>query len=163
MVETLFSFGVEKLWDLIVRESERLKGADEQYTELKSEINMLRCFLKDADAKKHRNAMVRNCLEEIKEIVYDAEDIIETFLIKEELGKASGIRKRMRRVLAFIIRISKVILSMQSFGLQQSISGDCYSQPLQERREMRKTFSNDNEGNLVGLEQNVKTLVGYLV
>lgn len=60
-------------------------------------------------------------------------------------------------------RISKVIRSMQSFGLQQSISDDGYSQPLQERREMRKTFSNDNESNLVGLEQNVKTLVGYLV
>lgn len=64
--ETLLLFGVEKLWDLIVRESERLKGVDEQFTELKSDINMLRCFLKDADAEKHTNAMVRNCLEEIK-------------------------------------------------------------------------------------------------
>uniref|UniRef100_A0A0D3BV25 NB-ARC domain-containing protein n=1 Tax=Brassica oleracea var. oleracea TaxID=109376 RepID=A0A0D3BV25_BRAOL len=127
--ETLLLFGVEKLWDLIVRESERLKGVDEQFTELK------------------------------------------------KLGKASGIRKHMRRLAFSIVdcmehatemrgsskRISKVILSMQSFGLQQNISGDGYSQPLQERREMQKTFSNDNENNLVGLEQNVKTLVHYLV
>ncbi|CDY27293.1 BnaC04g18730D [Brassica napus] len=127
--ETLLLFGVEKLWDLIVRESERLKGVDEQFTELK------------------------------------------------KLGKASGIRKHMRRLAFSIVdcmehateirgsskRISKVILSMQSFGLQQSISGDGYSQPLQERREMQKTFSNDNENNLVGLEKNVKTLVHYLV
>ncbi|KAH0883993.1 hypothetical protein HID58_060089 [Brassica napus] len=111
---------------------------------------MLRCFLKDADAEKHTNAMVRN---------------------------SSGIRKHMRRLAFSIVdcmehateirgsskRISKVILSMQSFGLQQSISGDGYSQPLQERREMQKTFSNDNENNLVGLEKNVKTLVHYLV
>ncbi|KAF3553774.1 hypothetical protein F2Q69_00013182 [Brassica cretica] len=95
----------------------------------------------------------------------------------KELGKASGIRKHMRRLAFSIVdcmehatemrgsskRISKVILSMQSFGLQQSISGDGYSQPLQERREMQKTFSNDNENNLVGLEQNVKTLVHYFV
>ena len=42
------------------------------------------------DAKKHTSAMVRNTVKEIKEIVYDAEDIIETLLLKEELGKANG-------------------------------------------------------------------------
>ncbi|KAL1196154.1 putative disease resistance protein RDL6 [Cardamine amara subsp. amara] len=150
MAATLLSFGVEKLWDLIVRESERFKGVDEQFTELKSDLNMLGCYLRDADAKKHTNAMMRNCVEEIKEIVCDAEDIIETFLIKEELGKASGIRKRMRRLTFSIVdcmklateigcmskRISKVILTMQSFGvMQQSISDDGCSQPLQERQD----------------------------
>ncbi|EFH62914.1 predicted protein [Arabidopsis lyrata subsp. lyrata] len=115
-----------------------------------------RSFLKDADAKKHASETVRNFVEEIKEISFDAEDIIETFLLKEDLRKTSGIKMRMRRLSCFIVdrkaiasdigglskRISKVIRDMQSFGVQQMIvDGKEYSHPLQERqRELRKTF-----------------------
>ncbi|KAH0909812.1 hypothetical protein HID58_033133 [Brassica napus] len=133
MAETLLWFGVEKLWDLIVRESDRFHGVKEQFDELKSDLNMLRCFLEDADAKKHASAMVRNTMKEIKEIVHDAEDIVETFLLEEELGNSCGIRNSARkfscgvferRGLAFSIeaiskRISKVIRDMQSLGVQQ--------------------------------------------
>ncbi|CAA7047445.1 unnamed protein product [Microthlaspi erraticum] len=178
MAETLLSFGVEKLWDLLVRESDRFHGVEEQFEELKSDLNMLRCFWEDADAKKHKSAMVRNTVKEVKEIVYDAEDIIQTFLLKEELGKTSGIKNSVKRFSTVILkrtglafnmkaiskRISKVIRDMQSLGIQQVIGNDGYTQSLQERqREMRKTFSNDNETVIVGLEENVKILVDYLV
>ncbi|CAL9238209.1 unnamed protein product [Arabidopsis halleri] len=175
MAETLLSFGVEKLWDLLVRESERFQGVKEQFNRLKSDLNMLRCFLEDADAKKHTSAMVRNTVKEIKEIVYDAEDIIETFLLKEELGKTNGmIRNSVRRFskrmgLAFDMRaiserISKVIRDMQSLGVQQVIVNERDTKSLQERqREMRQTFSSDDEDHLVGLEKSVEQLIGYLV
>ncbi|ESQ29555.1 hypothetical protein EUTSA_v10023945mg, partial [Eutrema salsugineum] len=120
---TLLSFGVEKLWDLLVRESEQFQGVHEQFNELKTDLNMLRCFLEDADAKKQTN----------QGIVYDAEDIVEIFLLKEELGMTSSIRKSVqrfsyvivkRRGLAFDMnaiskRISKVIRDMLSLGVQQ--------------------------------------------
>ncbi|CAA7047466.1 unnamed protein product [Microthlaspi erraticum] len=175
MAETLLSFGVEKLWDLLARESERLQGVDGQFDELKSDLSMLRCFLEDADAKKHTSAMVRNTVKEIKEIVYDAEDIIEIFLLKEELRKTS--RNSVRRFSSVVVnrmgvafdmraiskRISKVIRDMQSLGVQQIIVDERYTQTLHERqREMRQTFSTDNEEHLVGLEKNVDQLVGYL-
>ncbi|XP_023643268.1 probable disease resistance protein At1g59620, partial [Capsella rubella] len=178
MAETLLSFGVEKLWELLVRESERFKGVDEQFNELKSDLNMLRCFLKDADAKKHTSAMVGNIVKEIKEIVYDTEDIIETFLLKQKLGGKSGIRNHARRLSSAIVerrgiafdmgaiskRIAKVIRDMQSLGVQHVIVSDEYMKSLQERhREMRQTFANDNESVLVGFEKNVRKLVSYMV
>ncbi|CAF1725703.1 unnamed protein product [Brassica oleracea] len=178
MAETLLSFGVEKLWDLIVRESDRFHGVKEQFDELKSDLNMLRCFLEDADAKKHASAMVRNTMKEIKEIVHDAEDIVETFLLEEELGNSCGIRNSARkfscgvferRGLAFSIeaiskRTSKVIRDMQSLGVQQVIVHEGYMHSLREKqREMRQTFSSDDESVLVGLEENVKNVVSYLM
>ncbi|XP_010511026.1 PREDICTED: probable disease resistance protein At1g59620 [Camelina sativa] len=178
MAETLLSFGFEKLLDLIFRESERFQGVEEQFNGLKSELETLRGFLEDADAKKHTSTMVRNTVKEIKEIVYDAEDIIETFLLKEELGKTSGIKKRIRQLacviadrrgLAFDMealskRIAKVIRDMQILGFQQVIVSENVTQSIHEReRVMRHTFSSDYEDHLVGLDKNVEQLVGYLV
>ncbi|KAL1197760.1 putative disease resistance protein [Cardamine amara subsp. amara] len=178
MADSLLSFGVEKLWDLLVRESERFQGVQEQFDGLKREVKMLRCFLEDADAKKHTSATVRNAVKDIKEIVYDAEDIIETFLLKEELSKISGIKKHIRkfawviadrRGLAFDMealskRITTVIRDMQILSVQKVIVNERDTQSLQERQRVtRQTFSSDKEDRLVGLEKNVDPLVGYLV
>ncbi|EOA33615.1 hypothetical protein CARUB_v10019766mg [Capsella rubella] len=174
MAGELMSFGIEKLWNLLSQECERLQGVQDQVTELKGDLNLLRSFLKDADAKKHTSATVKKCIEDIKEIVYDGEDIIETFLLKQKLRETSGIRKSITR-LALVIpdrrkitldmggiskRISKVINEMKDFGVQQIIvqtfaDGGYIPQP--------RTFPNDHEGDFVGLEANVKTLVEYLV
>lgn len=53
---------------------------------------------------------------------------------------------------------------MQSLGVQQVIVNEGYTQSLQGiQREMRQTFSSDNEDHLVGLEKNIGILVGYLL
>ncbi|CAH2047307.1 unnamed protein product, partial [Thlaspi arvense] len=150
MAGELVSFGIEKLYDLL-----------------------------NADAKKHTSAVVRHCIEEIKEIVFDAEDKIETYLLKEGLRRTSkSIKKRIRRLACIIPdrreiasdnrciskRISKVICAMKDFGVQQIILDVGDSQPLQERlREMQQEFPREYKNDLVGLDTNVKELVGYLV
>lgn len=181
MADAVVSFGVEKLWELLSRESERLTGIDEQVAGLKRQLGRLQSLLKDAHAKKHQSEMVKNFLENVKDIVYDAEDVIESFLLKEFGGKEKGgIKKRVKRLACFLLdrrkfaldiecttkRISEEIEGMQSFGLQQIIDGGP-SLPLQDRereqREIRQTFSNSCESNLVGVEQSVEELVSHLV
>ncbi|KAL0836437.1 hypothetical protein Bca101_088326 [Brassica carinata] len=109
----------------------------------------------------------------IKEIIYDAEYIIETFIIKDELGKDGGIKKRIRRLACIIPerreialeieslskRISKVICDMEKFGVQKIIADVRDPQPSQQRVEFARKY----ESNLVGLEENVEKLVGHLV
>ncbi|KAL1198852.1 putative disease resistance RPP8-like protein 4 [Cardamine amara subsp. amara] len=177
IAEGVVSFAVEKLWDLLSKESERLQGVNEQVDGLKHQLRMLQSLLKDADAKKHEKQRVRTFLEDVKDIVDDAEDIIESFLLKESRGKEKGIKKHARRLACFLMdrrkfsvdikgitkRISEVIGGMQSLGIQQIIDGG-RSLSLQERqREIRQTFSYSSENNLVGVEQSVEELVGQLV
>ncbi|XP_010470195.1 PREDICTED: putative disease resistance protein At1g59780 [Camelina sativa] len=173
MADSIISLGVEKLWELVSQEYELFQGVEEQITELKGDLNMLMAFLYDADSKKQTRALARNCLEEIKEITYDAEDIIETFLLK-----GSGIKSHMkslacfsggRREIALEItsiskRVSKVIKVMQTLGIKSDImdGGDSQAQ-LKRQRETRHTFSSEPESNLVGLEKNVDKLVEELV
>ncbi|KAG7585296.1 P-loop containing nucleoside triphosphate hydrolase [Arabidopsis thaliana x Arabidopsis arenosa] len=176
--ELIISFGVKKLLELLSQDYEQFQGVNDQVTDLKRDLSLLSSFLKDADAKKHTSAVVKNCVDDIKEIIYDAEDIIETFLLNEEIAKTS-FGKRVRKFASTIVdrgkvasniggiskRISKVIRTMKSFGVQEMIvDGSSYSHILQERqREMRQEFARGYESNLVGLETKVKKLVGYFV
>ncbi|KAG2301254.1 hypothetical protein Bca52824_029905 [Brassica carinata] len=176
MAEALLPFAVERLWNLLVGETEQFEGVEEQFEGLKNDVEMLRCFLKDAEVKKHASEMVRKTIKDIKEIVLDAEDIVETFLLKKVLGESSSSSvKRLAYVtvkrmgLAFDMktirkRISEVIRDMQNLGVQKVIINEEHMQALQVReREMRQTFSRDGEDHLVGLERHVERLVGYLL
>ncbi|KAL9282800.1 putative virus X resistance protein-like, coiled-coil [Arabidopsis thaliana] len=182
MAEAFVSFGLEKLWDLLSRESERLQGIDGQLDGLKRQLRSLQSLLKDADAKKHGSDRVRNFLEDVKDLVFDAEDIIESYVLNKlrGKGKAKGVKKHVRRLACFLTdrhkvasdiegitkRISEVIGEMQSFGIQQIIDGG-RSLSLQERqrvqREIRQTYPDSSESDLVGVEQSVEELVGHLV
>ncbi|CAF2144690.1 unnamed protein product [Brassica napus] len=178
MAEALLPFAVESLWNLLVRETGRFQGVEEQFEGLKNDVDTLRYFLKDAEAKKHSSEMVRKVIKDIKEIVFDAEDIIETFLLKKELGESSSSSvKRFAyvtvksMVLGFDMkpiskRISKVILDMQNLDVQKFIVNEEDMQSLLvKEREMRQTFptTTSDEDHLVGLERSVERLVGYLV
>ncbi|KAJ4887864.1 Disease resistance protein (NBS class) family [Raphanus sativus] len=121
--------------------------------------------------------MVKDTIKDIKEIVFDAEDIIETFLLKKELGESSSSRvKRFAyvtvksMVLAFDMkpirkRISKVILDMQNLGVQQIIvDEENMKSLLVGERQKRQTFSRDGEEKpIVGMARNIEILVGYLL
>ncbi|KAF8092678.1 hypothetical protein N665_0405s0004 [Sinapis alba] len=179
MAEEILSFAVQKLWEILSQEYHQFQGAKDQVSDLQTDLKTLKSFFKDADAKKHTREVVKTCIEEIKEIIFDAEDIIETIILKEELRKNGGIQKHMRRFSCIVPerresaseieslskRISKVICKMKDFGVvQQSIADVKDSQSLQQRkREMRQEFPTEYNNDLVGMESNVNKLVGYLV
>ncbi|KAG7591239.1 P-loop containing nucleoside triphosphate hydrolase [Arabidopsis thaliana x Arabidopsis arenosa] len=180
MAEGVVFFGVQKLWELLNRESSRLNGIDEQVEGLKRQLGRLQSLLKDADARKHDSERVRNFLEDVKDIVYDAEDVIESFLLKKFKEKEKGIMRQARRLACFLVdrrefasdiegitkRISEVIEGMQSLGIQQIIDGGrslCIQDRQREQREIRQTFPNNTESDLVGVEQSVEELVSHLV
>ncbi|KAL1198812.1 Disease resistance protein RPP8 [Cardamine amara subsp. amara] len=179
IAEGVVSFAVEKLWDLLSKESDRLHGIDDQLEGLKRQLRMLQSLLKDAETKKHGNETLRNFIQDVKDIVDDAEDIIESFLLKESRGKEKGIKKHARRLACFLMdrrnfsadikgitkRISEVIDGMQSLGIKIIDSGRSLS--LQERqrkqKEIREEYANKSENDLVGMEQSIEELVGQLV
>lgn len=155
MVDAIVSFGVEKLWELVSENYGRFQGVEEQITELKSDLKMLMSFLSDVDARKQTTDLARNCVDDVKEITYDAQDIIETYFLKRKRSESSGIKNHMRslaciqgghrktalEITSIIKRISKVIQVMQTLGIQSNIIEGGYLQALQDRkREMRHTF-----------------------
>ncbi|KAG2274512.1 hypothetical protein Bca52824_057067 [Brassica carinata] len=144
------AFGLQMLWELLIRESNRLKAVHEQATELQNDLRRLKSFVKDAEAtNKSKSERVKNCIQEIVDIVYDAEDIIETFLINQERGISR--------------RISTVIDSMERFGVREFMDKVEEEDPeTLPERVMRQAFPSVSESSLVGLEPSVEELPGSL-
>ncbi|CDY65486.1 BnaA03g57650D, partial [Brassica napus] len=172
--------GMQKLLGVVNRETKRLRGVHEQVDDLIRQKRALQSFLEDADAKKYGCERLRNLLEDVKDVIEDAEATEDSYLLKERSREEKGIMTCVKRNSFFLYnrlkfathieginkRISKLIAQMCDFRIHKIIDGDC-SVSSQERqrvqRETQQTFRPSSENNLVGVEQSVKTLVGHLV
>ncbi|KAJ0986963.1 hypothetical protein J5N97_005319 [Dioscorea zingiberensis] len=83
MAEAAVSSVVQKLGVLIMQEAKELHGVRGQVEWLQEELRSMQCFLKDADAKRARgDERVKNWVRNIRDVAYEAEDIIDTFMLK---------------------------------------------------------------------------------
>lgn len=180
MTEEAVSLGMHTLLGVVNRETERLCGLHEQVTDLKRQKRALQSFLEDADAKKYGCERLRNLLEDVKDVIEDAEATEDSYLLKERSGEEKGIMTCVKRHSCFLFsrrkfathiedvnkRISKLIAQMCDFGIHRIIGGDS-SVSSQERQrvqwEIQRTFPRSYENKLVAVEQSVKELVGQLV
>ncbi|KAI3942087.1 hypothetical protein MKW92_029660, partial [Papaver armeniacum] len=87
----LIQFAVEKLGDALIHETNFLLGVRDQVVELRDELRRMQCFLKDADAKQQQgDERVRNWVADIRNVAYDAEDVVDTFMLKIDATHKSG-------------------------------------------------------------------------
>lgn len=61
-----------------------LRGVEGQVQWLKDELKRMQCFLKDAAEKQAKDERIRNWILEMRELAYDAQDVIEMFVLKVE-------------------------------------------------------------------------------
>jgi NB-ARC domain/Rx N-terminal domain len=54
----------------------------EQVEPLKEELKAIHCFLRDMDGKEGKEATVKNWLNSVRDVAYEAEDLIEEFMIE---------------------------------------------------------------------------------
>lgn len=179
MAESVISFVVNKIGNLLIEEVNLLSGVSEQVKQLQTELERMQCFLKDADKRQDESAMVRNLVTEIREAAYDAEDIIESFAFEaaSEKGGFHDVLKRYARFLhggtslrragheieAIIAKISNLTGSLQTYGINAINQGEGSSCMSERQLLLRRSYSHVVEEYIVGYEQNVKELVTKLV
>ncbi|MCL7048937.1 hypothetical protein MKW94_021274, partial [Papaver nudicaule] len=83
MVDAVVSFAVGKLGDALIGEAYFVAGVGDQVKGLRDELKRMLCFLKDADAKDRQgDERVRHWIKDIRDLAFDAEDVIETYILK---------------------------------------------------------------------------------
>lgn len=177
MAEAVVSFAVEILGNLLLEEAKFLHGVCAQVEELKTKLNRMQCFLKDADRRQDESEGIRNWVSEIREAAYEVEDVIDAFASKQAL-RSSGPLNLLKRYSCIFVewielhhhrskieviksKISSLRASLPTYDIRPTeVEGP--SSKITRQRELRKTYSHVKE-DVVGFEVDSKKLVAQLV
>ena len=179
MAEAVVSGVVTRIGDLLVQEGNFLSGARNQVKLLKTELNLIQGLLKDADARQDESETVRRWVAEIRDLAYDADDIIATYDLTVGSRKGGGILKFIKRcscILDEVITVHEVVSKIEEIkakvsslrtifrdhGIRESvIKEDGFSSFNERKREERQTFSHLDQ-DVVGFDDDLNKLVKFL-
>ncbi|KAB2057439.1 hypothetical protein ES319_A11G169000v1 [Gossypium barbadense] len=173
MAESVVSFLVERLGELLIEEAAQLLGVNKKVKQLQIELKRMQCFLKDADKRLDEEESVKNWVSEIREAAYDVEDVIDNYIVKFASKKGGTIRnsiihrKELHNLASEIeklkSRITDLTRSLQTYGITARKEGEG-SRILSERqRQLRWSYSHIVEEHIVGFEENIKELMVKLI
>ncbi|GMY05559.1 putative disease resistance protein [Fagus crenata] len=97
MAESVVSGLVSRLGNLLLQEANFLFDVSDQVEELQTELRLMQSFLKDADARQEESETVKQCVADIREVAYDADDIIGTYELEVASRRGGGIQKILKR------------------------------------------------------------------
>ncbi|KAM7462479.1 hypothetical protein LguiA_030600 [Lonicera macranthoides] len=181
MAEAVVSMVVESLGPLLIEEAKLIHGVGDQVRDVRDELWWMQCFLRDADARQHEDLRLRTWVREIKEIAYDAGDVLESFILRVESRRGGSILNVLKRytcvvnecvirhkvgskIRAIETRISKLTTRLQTYGVK-SLSEDRERLSFlnQRQSEWRRAYSHVAQDDFVGLEEDVENLVEKLL
>ncbi|KAK9911231.1 hypothetical protein M0R45_035152 [Rubus argutus] len=175
MAEVVVSSVMITLGEFTIQEAKFLYGIGDQVKLAQTELQLMQGFLKDADVRQRNEEIVRIWVAEIRDAAYDLEDVIETFALKVACKRRGGIRYVLRwfacidlhkigsEIERITTKVSNLRLSMQTYNIRESGSDATSLQVYETQQQLRRTYSHVIGRDVVGLEDNVKELIVYLV
>ncbi|KAI3957593.1 hypothetical protein MKW92_027757, partial [Papaver armeniacum] len=173
MVDAVVSFAVEKLRDAVSQEIFFLLDVPDQVKDLFDELRSMQCFLKDADAKQQGDERVRNWVADIRNVAYDAEDVVDTFML--EIGATPESGGCCRHILSWVknlvhhYRVGKEIQAIQAKLKKISARTVTYGinnltddKPSSSIAPLRNYYPHVQDEDVTGLEEHAKTLLAEL-
>ncbi|PIA36561.1 hypothetical protein AQUCO_03300033v1, partial [Aquilegia coerulea] len=91
MAEALISFVLEQLGSIaiheLVKEVELVAGVENEVKRLTATLTMIKAVVKDADEKQVKDEAVKFWLKELKDVSYDAEDVLDEWITRTLISK----------------------------------------------------------------------------
>ncbi|XP_078161537.1 disease resistance protein RPP13-like [Carex rostrata] len=99
MAETIVSWVLGKLGDVVVNEVLLLYGVDEKVKTVNRELSRIQAFLKDADRKQIKDERQKHWVKEVRDVAHSIEDVIDTFLMEiSQNPQKSGMRGTIKNM-----------------------------------------------------------------
>ncbi|KEH21734.1 putative P-loop containing nucleoside triphosphate hydrolase, leucine-rich repeat domain, L [Medicago truncatula] len=172
MVESVVSFTIERIADLLIEEASLSSGVSDQIKKLEIELKRMQCFLRDAERKQDEGGeTIKNWISEIRKLAYDAEDVIETYAIKVSFSGAMTPFYKLRhdhkvgnKIISINSQIADLTRSLQAYGLTATTRDNEESHfVIETRRQLRWSYSHVVEEVTVGLDKDIKKVVKWLL
>ncbi|KAF8013821.1 hypothetical protein BT93_I1623 [Corymbia citriodora subsp. variegata] len=175
MAESVVSFAVETIGNLLIEEAKFLSGIQGKVEDLQRELRLIWCLLRNADARREHDQVVGEWVAQLQDIAYDAEDIIERHILIDAPKKGSNIIKaytcfmakckwvQAHHVVGTKIDglksiVSNLRTSIQAYGILMVNEGERERTRASTRRRTYAYFEED----VVGRDNSIEVLVKEL-
>ncbi|XP_030493802.2 putative disease resistance protein At1g50180 [Cannabis sativa] len=183
MAEYVVPLVVEKLASQLMEEAISLSKGKEHVEWIEAELRRMQCFLKDADAKQDKDARISNWVVDIREVAFDADDFIDTYIYKTNGQREKGlvmcfkryshlfflcelvsnfkINKNISRIKSKIHEIADSKLTYGIENIRQKSEGATLT--VSELQERRISSPHHFEDDIIGLDEDIKRLESQLI
>ncbi|KAG8479541.1 hypothetical protein CXB51_029174 [Gossypium anomalum] len=170
---------VTTIGKLLTEEAIYLWDVEEQVDRLQTELKWMQSSLMEAETQQSKDERIRLWVAEIRELAYDAEDVVEEFAFKigfKHKGGLPGCIKKSTclvrkgwelhetksKIEKIIARIIDLVRRLQAYGVRELKDGREGSSSSTEMRESRRPYPHIMDDNIVGLVDDTKELVSIL-
>ncbi|KAI3454409.1 hypothetical protein Pfo_011072 [Paulownia fortunei] len=171
MADAAVTFLLENVSQLLKSYVDLISGAENELEQLKNELGLLKAFLQEAAKKQKKEDLFREMERQIREVVYDAEDTIDSCLTQAAAAKGKNILRRglnPKRV-----SLAKEVKSLREDKVKPMFDkakmdfanmqiGDGSGTSLEEPRTKMKKVQLIRQDNVVGFEDEEETIINYL-
>ncbi|KAL2230239.1 UNVERIFIED_CONTAM: putative disease resistance protein [Sesamum indicum] len=173
MVDSVATIAPETLRDLLIEEAKFLSSVDGEVEEVRRQLNIMHCFLKDADRRQDRyNSQTdQNWVAELRDLSIQAENVLERYVIEVvSRREGKGLKRVLKRFTCILNEWSRMhqigedikdIKSRMSDLTKQSKSmsvGDNSSSLVDDIDWSRRTYGHEAEKYFVGMKEDIKQL-----
>ncbi|RWR84259.1 Disease resistance protein [Cinnamomum micranthum f. kanehirae] len=174
--EAIVSYVVGKLGDLLIQEAQLLFGVREGIEGIKNELEWMQRFLKDADSKQNTDEIVKKWVSDIRDVSYEIEDVIETFIysqrkrhglvgrVKRGISKPKTRHEVAKQIEQIKQKISDISRRRGDYGIRDINEGrQEASSSIRDLRQRRQFFAILEEPEVVGQQEEISTLKKQLI
>ncbi|KAK5786925.1 putative disease resistance protein At1g50180 [Gossypium arboreum] len=179
MARSAVTSAVTTIGKVLTEEAIYLGGVEEQVGRLQTELKWMQSSLMVVETKQSTDERIRLWVAEIRELAYDAEDVVEEFAFKIESKNKGGLPSCVKRsacclkegwtlhktrsnIEKIIERINDLVRRLQAYGVKELKDRGEESSSSTERRESRRPYPHIMDDNIVGLVDDTKELVSIL-
>ncbi|KAK4428142.1 putative late blight resistance proteinR1C-3 [Sesamum alatum] len=113
MADAAVDFLLENLHNLQIYHSHLINKAKHRFEKLESNLRLFKAFLKDSVKKRREDEGLRDLASEIRDVVYEAEDIIDALVTQ---AADSNTRSYFRRAFDTKVKFLNVVKDMETIG-----------------------------------------------
>ncbi|KAI3458137.1 hypothetical protein Pfo_014800 [Paulownia fortunei] len=161
MAEFAITFLSSRLAD-VLDQIKTYKNVHKKVARLESELRRMQCFLRDAEERQEDDERVRNWICDVRDIAYDADDLIDTFLLRVELRKRqSTLRRTLTSFSAWNHHLADISTGRETYGIREF--GKEKSRVNERLRQLRRSSPRGQEKDIVGIHKDTDALVRQLI
>ncbi|XP_028095805.1 disease resistance protein RPM1-like isoform X1 [Camellia sinensis] len=173
---------LEKLGSLLAEEAQFLGGVGNGVAELRDDLESMRSFLQDAEARSESDKGVQTWVKQVRDVSYDTEDILEEFLLRLSPPQGSGFFHSLRKVYhhlqqlrarhRLVVQVEDLKMKVKavserrntfSFKREEEATTSTTTLQLQPRNDPRLASLFLDEADVVGIENPKSVLISWLV